>query len=149
MNETGFFSFIFIFFFSIVFSISSLSKLSNSILSSLVENDLGSRSKVSVSPIRLSWSSKNITLSKFWKINLVENKNLLISSDWNFTSSLKILSIVLLIIFVWFWDFFFIKLGWILFRYINVNSPIIVKITKFINKNFFNIERVFKYRKCL
>ena len=129
MNETGFFSSIFIFFSSIVFSISSLSKLSNSILSSLVENDLGSRSKVSVSPIRLSWSSKNITLSKFWKINLVENKNLLISSDWNFTSSLKILSIVLLIMFVWFWDFFLIKLGWILFRYINVNSPITVSYT--------------------
>ena len=54
LNETGFFSSILIFFSSIVFSISSLSKLSNSILSSLVENDLGSRSKVSVSPIRLS-----------------------------------------------------------------------------------------------
>ena len=129
MNERGFFSSIFIFFSSIVFSISSLSKLSNSILSSLVENDLGSRSKVSVSPIRLSWSSKNNTLSKFWKINLVENKNLLISSDWNFTSSLKILSIVLLIMFVWFWDFFFIKLGWILFKYMNVNSPITVSYT--------------------
>ena len=78
----------------------------NSILSSLVENDLGSRSKVSVSPIRLSWSSKNITLSRFWKRNLVENKKLLMSSSTNFTSSLIRLSTVLFITSMWFEDFF-------------------------------------------
>ena len=65
LNETVIFLSILIFFSSIIFSVSWLSKLSNSISSSLVENDLGSRSKVLVSPIRLSWSSKNITLSKF------------------------------------------------------------------------------------
>ena len=36
---------------------------------------------MSVSPIKLNFLSKNITLSKFWNKNLVENKNLLISSS--------------------------------------------------------------------
>ena len=40
-------------------------RFSNSIISSLWEKDLGSRSKVSVSAIKLFLSSRKITLSKF------------------------------------------------------------------------------------
>ena len=80
--------------------------------------------------------SKKITLSKFWNINLVENKNFRISFAVNFTSNLERLSIVLSIILMWLIDFFLIKFGWTLFKYIIVNDPIIVKITKFINKNY-------------
>ena len=41
-----------------------LEKISNSTKSNLVENDLGSKSKVSVSPTKFNSLSKNITLSK-------------------------------------------------------------------------------------
>ena len=86
------------------------------ILSNLCENDLGSRSKVFVSPIKLNSLSYNITLSKFWKRNLVENKNFLISSSVKLILSLFIWSIVLFIICIWFEVFLLIKLGWIAFK---------------------------------
>ena len=53
-KETNFFLSILTFFSSIFFSISCSFKFSNSILSNLEENDLGSRSKVSVSPTRFN-----------------------------------------------------------------------------------------------
>ena len=85
-------------------------KISNSTVSNLEENDLGSRSNVSVSPTKFNSLSKNITLSKFWKRNLVENKKLLMSSSTNFTFNLVRLSIVLLITSIWFDDFFLLNL---------------------------------------
>ena len=37
--------------------------------------------------------------------------------------------------------FFFIKFGCTFFKYKNVNDPMIVKKIKFINKNFFKIDK--------
>ena len=110
-KDKGFLSSIFLFWFLFSLLIFFSFKLSNSISFNLDEKALGSRSNVSVSPIRLRSLSKKITLSKFWKINLVENKNFLISSVSNCTSSLSILSIVLLIIFIWLIDFFLLNLA--------------------------------------
>ena len=85
-----------------------------------------------------------MTLSRVWKINLVENKNFLISFSLNSMSNRSKLLIVLLIILIWLDDLFFIKLGWTFSRYKNVNKPITEKKIKFINKNFFKIDRFFK-----
>ena len=101
--------------------------MSNSIISNLDENDRGSRSRVSVSPTKSSSLLKKITLSRLWKINLVENKNFLISSTLNSISNLSKLLIVLLIILIWLDDLFFIKFGWTFSRYKNVNKPITEK----------------------
>ena len=51
------------FFFSTLFFLSF--KMSISIISNFCEKDLGSKSKVSVSPIKLNLLSNIITLSKF------------------------------------------------------------------------------------
>ena len=135
---------ILIFFFSVISFVFFSLKISNSIISSLEENDLGSRSSVSVSPIKSSSLLKNITLSRLWKINLVENKKLLISFSLKLIPNLSKLSIVLLIILMWLDDLFLIKLGWTFFRYKNVNKPMIEKKIKLMNKNFFKIDRFFK-----
>ena len=58
--------------------------------------------------------------------------------------NLSKLLIVLLIILIWLEDLFLIKFGWTFLRYKNVNIPIMEKKIKFINKNFFKIERFFK-----
>ena len=112
-------------------------------MSNLLVNDLGSRSKVSVSPTKLNWLSNKITLSKFWNKNLVENKNFLISFSINSTLSLEMWSIVLSIILMWLTVFFRIKFGSIFFIYRIAKPPTIKKIIRFINKNFFNIDKFF------
>ena len=96
-------------------------------MSSLEENDLGSRSKVSVSPTKSNSLLKKITLSRLWKINLVENKNFLISSSLNSIFSLSKFSTVLLIILIWLDDLFLIKFGWTFLIYKNVNKPMTEK----------------------
>ena len=50
----------FMFFFSVISLLFSSFKTSNSIISSLEENDLGSRSRVSVSPTKSNWLSKKL-----------------------------------------------------------------------------------------
>ena len=77
-----------IFFVSIISFVFSSLNTSNSTKSNLFENDLGSRSSVSVSPTKSNSLLKNITLSRLWKKNLVENKKPLISSSLNFISNL-------------------------------------------------------------
>ena len=100
-----------IFFVSIILLLVSWSKISNCTISSLLEKDLGSKSSVSVSPIKLNWLSKKITLSKFWNKNLVENKNFLISSSSNLIFNLTICSIVFSMTWICLLFLFFIKLG--------------------------------------
>jgi len=55
---------IFIFFSSVIFFVFFSFKISSSIMSNLDENDLGSRSSVSVSPIKSNSLLKKITLSR-------------------------------------------------------------------------------------
>ncbi len=106
-NETRLSLPMLIFFPSVISFVFFSLKISSSIISNLDENDLGSRSRVSVSPTKSNSLLKKITLSRLWKINLVENKNLLTSSSLNLISNLFKFSIVLLIILMWLEDFFF------------------------------------------
>ena len=55
---------IFMFFSSVISFVFLSFKISDSIISNLEENDLGSRSSVSVSPTKFSSLLKNITLSR-------------------------------------------------------------------------------------
>ena len=58
-------------------TLSSFITISDWIISKFLEKDLGSKSKVSVSPTNANSLSNKITRSRFWNINLVENKNFL------------------------------------------------------------------------